>query len=248
MEMTEFNVAYDRKIFDPGIQTLYKGKRFYNVGDWSANPNDIVDACRALVKRHLFLISEGDIAPKTILDAGCGLGAGTELIAEQFPDAAVTGLNISEQQIRECIKNGGRGVNYRVMDAAFPEFPNESFDLITSVEAVFHFNTRRDFLRNCNKLLQPGGHLIFSDILFFDTTFVGDWSVPEENKIVDIDEYNLQITDCGFSIIVQEDITEVSWNPFCDHVSSFQGMKSHALGLRKSVAYYLITKLQKPFR
>lgn len=41
-------------------------------------------------------------SPKLILDVGCGIGGTSRYLAKKFPDAKVTGITISENQIRRA--------------------------------------------------------------------------------------------------------------------------------------------------
>ncbi len=243
----EFAIKYDDKIFDPGIQYLYQQNNFYNVGDWRSNPKTITEACENLTKRHIYDENNQQIKASNILDIGCGLGSGAELIASLYPAAKVTAINISEQQIKKCRQKQDSKVDFKVMDAAHLDFDDSNFDLITSIEAAFHFNTRKKFLASSYKKLKEGGYLIFTDILFFDTTYVGEWSVPSANNILDLDEYNKICNAIGFTITSQEDITKDTWKSFCDFVNhkNSQKMQDLSENLKKSVAYYLITKLKK---
>ncbi len=244
--MSDFVTRYDKKILDPGITELYGGKGFYNVGEWTPDTKDINEASKNLVARHLYLHSKDDLSPKTVIDAGCGLGAGTEIISKFFPEANVLGLNISKNQIDLCKRRGSGKVEYIMMDAADIQYDSNSVDLIVSIEAAFHFNTRKKFLDSCFRILRPGGYLIYSDILFLDTSFVGTWSVPDENNVDDIDEYNDMIQKTEFVVVSQEDITDRTWNSFCSYLAKFAPMKNMAKGLQKSVSQYLLNKLTKP--
>jgi len=243
----DFITKYDEKVFNPGIQYLYKKNNFCNVGDWSDKTKSITQACQALTLRHIFDENNIKIKSKSILDVACGLGAGTELIATEFPESEVIGINISPKQIKHCNQNQDKKAKYQVMDAANLSFEKSSFDLITCVESSFHFDTRKDFLASSFDKLKEGGYLIFTDIMFFDTTYIGKWSIPEQNNIIDLDAYNADCKEAGFTITSQEDITNVTWKSFCDYMHGFESQERKSLSdnLKKSVAYYIITKLKK---
>jgi len=241
----EFIEKYDEKIFDPGVQYLYQNNKFYNVGDWSYNPKNITEACKSLTLRHLYNEKSDKIECDSILDVGCGFGAGTELISSIYPKAKVIGITNSPNQIKVCQEKEDSKVEYLTMGATNLEFEKSTFDLITSIESAFHFNTRKRFLESGFQVLKDGGYLIFSDILFFDTSFVGDWSVPQENNILDIDEYNEVCTNAGFDIVSQVDITQDTWKSFCDYMKKAIPEQPISDNMKSSVAYYIITKLRK---
>ena len=95
--------------------------------------------------------------PTRILDQGTGTGVGARWLAERYPDAAVTGADLSPEMIA-----GARGllpaelegrVEFAVADSADPPFDPASFDLITQVSVpAFYAGTAR--------VLAPGGHLV----------------------------------------------------------------------------------------
>ncbi|MEO1368734.1 MAG: methyltransferase domain-containing protein, partial [Acidobacteriota bacterium] len=161
-----FAEAYDAKILHPETRALYGGGDFYNVGDWSRGAGELRRACADLVRRHLELADgAGDgPAPRRVLDVGCGLGAGTALIAGAFPGADVLGVNLSRRQVEHARRRYPEA-EFRAMDATRLDLPDAAFDVVFSVEAAFHFDTRRTFLREAHRVLRPGGCVVLSDIL-----------------------------------------------------------------------------------
>ena len=222
---------------------MYNGTNFYNVGYWKEHTGTLGEACSSLVSRHLDLVKL-NVLPHEILDAGCGLGTTTFMIGQQYPYARVTGINISTRQIGYA-KEQYRDLRFEVMDAAALTFPDNSFDLIISIEAAFHFNTREKFLEQAFRVLRPGGQLIYSDLLFNDTSWVGNWSVPEPNLLPDKEMYSGMLNNSGFRIDYMEDITHDSWLGFCRHIRQLPGMETLANGLQQSVIAYLLVSLRK---
>ena len=200
---------YDRIITDRMIRAMYGSDPFYNVGLWSEGVDNPSQASKALVE-HLLAGIEN---PRDILDVGCGLGATSHELKLRWPEARVTGVNISPYQVDLCNSNIP-DVDFRVMDATSLSFPDESFDLVMSVEAAFHFDTRKEFLREAMRVLRPGGVLTVSDMLVHKGPMaqaITIWDVVEENHVESIPSYIELLSDTGFVDCRIDDITSDSW-------------------------------------
>ncbi len=240
---SSFIENYDEMILSPLMRELYNGSAFYNVGYWEDLDINLKEACEALVKKHLNLIDLSKGAVR-ILDVGCGLGATTNAIKERFPKAKVTGINISQRQI-EYARQQYPNCNFQVMDAAKLSFPNDYFDLIVSVEAIFHFHTRERFLKQAYRVLKKEGEFVFSDLLLYDSHWVGNWSVPKENLSLSLEAYQNLISKTPFRVESLQDITANSWMGFCNYIYNTKGMKALSKGLQESIIAYLIVNLSK---
>ena len=240
---SDFIDRYDHMILSDAMKAMYGNSGFYNVGDWTTNPSNLETACEALVIKHLDLVAIPQ-DPIMILDAGCGLGKGSGVIAQRFGNAHVVGINISEKQI-SFAQEAHAGIDFQVMDATRMEFPDEHFDLIISIEAAFHFDTRKDFLDCAYQKLRPGGQLIFSDMLLNNTEWVGSWSVPAANLITDINDYTKLCIAAGFRLLQCNDIKNSSIKGFCNHLRNAMQLTDLADGLENSVIAYLLTSLKK---
>jgi SAM-dependent methyltransferase len=119
------------------------------------------DACRRLV-RTLAMALPGD---GVILDVGNGLAAQDPLIAETVRPRRLVAVNITEWQLaagrarlREAAAAPVAG------DAARLPIAAGTVDGVISVEAAFHFRSRKAFFDECYRILRPGGVLSMSDI------------------------------------------------------------------------------------
>jgi ubiquinone/menaquinone biosynthesis C-methylase UbiE len=96
-------------------------------------------------------------APERALEIGTGTGEGALLLAREFPQASVRGVDFSEEMIdiakaKVGLDPEGR-IAFRVADAAALPYEDESFDLVA------HLNMP-PFVSEVARVLRPGGHAI----------------------------------------------------------------------------------------
>jgi trans-aconitate 2-methyltransferase len=98
-----------------------------------------------------------------VLDAGCGSGRVTELLAERLPHGHVVALDASASMIeaaRERLARFGDRVDYVVADLGHPLPIDEPVDAILST-ATFHWVPDHDALfLNLAAVIRPGGWLV----------------------------------------------------------------------------------------
>jgi tocopherol O-methyltransferase len=96
-----------------------------------------------------------------ILDVGCGIGGSTLYLAEKF-QAEATGITLSPVQANRATERAqnaqlGQQVNFQVANALEMPFEDDSFDLLWSLESGEHMPNKQQFLRECYRVLKPGG-------------------------------------------------------------------------------------------
>ena len=118
---------------------------------------------------HQALHEQLAITPSNILDLGCGVGMSTLWLQEIYPQAQVTGIDLSpyflsvaQHRVRE------RDHNIKWLHAAAEStgLPDNSFDLVSAC-LMFHelpTTAARAIVEEARRLLRPGGYLSIMDM------------------------------------------------------------------------------------
>lgn len=99
-------------------------------------------------------------ARRKVLDAGCGVGWGTALLAEQGAEA--TGVDLSPLAIGEARRRHGAVAEFELGDLCQMPFDDDSFDAVVSFEAIEHVGDTDRAMREMHRVLRPGGLLLIS--------------------------------------------------------------------------------------
>jgi ubiquinone/menaquinone biosynthesis C-methylase UbiE len=100
------------------------------------------------------------IAGKKVLDVGCGLAYGTALMAESA--SSITGIDYDQETIDENRKRYHSVSNLLFNQGSIPPLPFEdhSFDVITAFQFIEHIHPRKEFIKECLRVLKPKGYLL----------------------------------------------------------------------------------------
>lgn len=109
--------------------------------------------------------------PADILDLGCGVGLSTFALQEVYPQARVTGLDLSPHFLAVARHQSQShqpksAIHWLHAPAEDTQLPDASFDLV-SLFLVSHElpqSATRAILREARRLLRPGGHLGIMDM------------------------------------------------------------------------------------
>ncbi|MDQ6973249.1 MAG: malonyl-ACP O-methyltransferase BioC, partial [Mariprofundaceae bacterium] len=123
---------------------------------------------REIADRLLAHLNFTKIAPKRILDIGCGTGYFTRLLIEKFKNSDVIACDLSEEMVKYTCKqhrlrlpwHGKR--QHCTGDACALPFADASFDLITSNLAMQWVANPKDMMMEMRRVLAPGGLILFS--------------------------------------------------------------------------------------
>jgi MPBQ/MSBQ methyltransferase len=241
MQSGSFGARYDDVISSPKMQRLYGDSGYFNVGYWAAGVTDLVAACDRMVDEVASAIAPD---ARTVVDAGCGPGAGTRRLARLLPRATVIGANVSLWQLRTTRR---RGLSALATDAALLGIASGSADAVVALESALHFNTRDAFFAEAFRVLRPGGMLTVADMLFRDADAIGPWMVPPANRVGGLAEYEQRVRAAGFTAITSRDVTATTWKPFCNEMRRvYRGEKAALRAIADSVSHYLLLSARKP--
>ncbi|MGD1900189.1 MAG: methyltransferase domain-containing protein [Phormidesmis sp.] len=167
---------------------------------------------------------------QTILDVGCGIGGSTLYLAKKF-DAQAVGITLSPVQAKRAGERAAEqgvalqawenfddthepAVQFQVTNALSTPFPDGSFDFIWSMESGEHMPDKQGFLRECYRLLKPGGTFLMATWCHRPThTLAGPLTSSEQNHldllydlyhlpyVISLNDYSDLATTVGFNNI-----------------------------------------------
>ena len=92
--------------------------------------------------------------PRRILEIGTGTGTGAAVLKARFPDAEITGVDLSPEMVRIATAKVA-GVSFEPADASRLPFPDASFELVTQNNVPVYF-------REITRVLAPGGQILIT--------------------------------------------------------------------------------------
>ncbi|MCB2108151.1 MAG: class I SAM-dependent methyltransferase [Rhodobacteraceae bacterium] len=110
-----------------------------------------------------------DFTPAKILDFACSAGSSSTPWALGFPEAEVHALDVGGGMLRYAharAESLGAPVHFHQMDAAKTTFPDASFDLVVSHNAMHEMSskTQAAMFKESYRLLKPGGIAVHQDV------------------------------------------------------------------------------------
>lgn len=158
-----------------------------------------------------------------VLDAGCGVGGAALDVARDY-GARVLGLTVSQRQVdlarqrAAAVGLAGQAEFARADCSQALPVDDACVDVVLTIEAACHFADKAYFLRECQRVLRPGGRLVGSDWMRVPARI--PTGAPHERTLAAVeqswrlaglatlDEWCSLLEDTGFTAIVAENFGE----------------------------------------
>lgn len=156
---------YDSSDADTFYERIWGGEDIH-VGIYDPSDIEISDASHQTVE--LITSKLKTIGPDSrVIDLGAGYGGTGRYLAKKF-GCHVTCLNLSDRQNernRMLTSEQGLDDKVEVLHASFEDIPEDdaSYDIVWSQDSFLHSGDRRKVLEEIDRILKPGGELIFTD-------------------------------------------------------------------------------------
>lgn len=108
---------------------------------------------RASLARYKF--AQQYVCDKLVLDAGCGARRGAWMLAETAKK--VIGVDYSPKAIEYAKRHFSKdNLEYKLMDCCALGFPDNTFEVVVSLEVIEHIKDQRKYLSEMCRVLKPG--------------------------------------------------------------------------------------------
>lgn len=137
-----------------------------HIGLYESSDEPISQASRRTVRRMAAKLTRLDEGV-TVLDVGAGYGGSMRYLARTYGCHCVA-LNLSEaENARAREMNAQQGLDHLIdtVDGSFEDidYPNSSFDVVWSQDAILHSGRRARVLKEAVRVLKAGGEFVMTD-------------------------------------------------------------------------------------
>jgi phosphoethanolamine N-methyltransferase len=154
------------------------------------------------------LFRDEDLSGASVLNLGCGLGTMDRILARDHGAERVLGVDIETQLIERAQAAAKRDgledrVTFQLVAPGPLPFPDGSFDVVTSKDAIICIKDKRAVYGELLRVLKPGGRLIVSDWFGGTPPFSAEmraWmdSAPGHYFMVTLADTAAMLEDLGF--------------------------------------------------
>ena len=110
---------------------------------------------------HRYAFARGMVSGLRVLDAACGEGYGSALLAGAA--SGVTGVDVSAEAVQHARERyASKNLDFRAADCLDLPFAADEFDCIVSFETLEHLEDHDGLLNEFRRVLKPAGFLLLS--------------------------------------------------------------------------------------
>lgn len=150
----------------------FMGEFNIHYGIYQTPYDSIIDASKNTIKFMADLILQRGYlgSENCIVDLGSGTGGAAHYLALTY-GCQVTCVNLCPNQNRQNkLRSEELGISHliKIVECSFDNLPQEwenSFEIVWSEEAFCHASNQQKVIQEAQRILQPGGVLIFTDIM-----------------------------------------------------------------------------------
>lgn len=177
----------------------------------------------------------GSIAPKSIIDIGCGPGNSTEKLMKRFPNAEITGVDSSPAMISAAKEAyGGTAIKFMLADISEDSI-KEKYDLVFSNACLQWVPDHKKLIPKLMSMLNEGGVLavqvpepynVIKDILREITAmdkWAGYFDGVERINILSAEEYHDILSECSSEFTIWETVYHHRMKSHKDIIEWYKG-------------------------
>jgi ubiquinone/menaquinone biosynthesis C-methylase UbiE len=188
------------KTFTDALQFMW-GTGFLSPG----GPDEVADMLRGQ-----------PVAGSRVLDIGSGLGGVDLLLVERHGAGEVVGIDVEGALVssaHDLVSSAGLQdrIRFELVEPGALPFPDRSFDLVFSKDAMVHIEDKPALYREVMRVLRPGGAFLASDWLWAEgaatNPVVQDWlsKGPLRFAFTTLPEAEAALCEAGFTDVCVED-------------------------------------------
>ncbi|GAB4231878.1 MAG: bifunctional demethylmenaquinone methyltransferase/2-methoxy-6-polyprenyl-1,4-benzoquinol methylase UbiE [Deltaproteobacteria bacterium] len=149
---------------DPGRKRVYNERHFAEAAPRYDTATRMMSLGRDAAWKRALVASLPDFPSPVCVDLACGTGDVAFLLAQRYPGARITGVDLSAPMLavaRE--RNRFANVRFERGDLCALPFPDGSADVVTGGYALRNAPVLRDAVAEVRRVLSPGGAAAFLD-------------------------------------------------------------------------------------